>query len=435
MRLGRGLRARLTEAGQGFLVDYCEALDPAARETLLNQLETIDLDLVARLRAGTAAAAPPPEEFSPLPYVGPEVRGPGTKAAKRGRAELRAGRVAFVLLAGGQASRLRWNGPKGTFPIGPATERSLFQILVEQIVRAQRDYGAPPPLAVTTSATTDAAIRTHFERQDCFGVDRDCIAFACQASLPALDPEGRMMLAAPDRIFTSPDGHGGALQAIESGGVLDQWADYGITTVCTLQVDNPLLKVVDPDFIGRLLLGGAPIWTKVILKQEPSQKLGVVVRAGGCPAIVEYSEIRAEQARATDPDGRLTYRLGSIAVHAFRLDFLRRELARELPFHAAHKQIPCTGEDGNLERRPGVKYERFLFDLFPRARDIGVVQVVREREYEPVKNAEGNESPATARAALAAEYRRWYVEAGKTPPETGPLELSPLEVVGPEDLR
>ena len=73
-----------------------------------------------------------------------------------------------------------------------------------------------------------------------------------------------------------------------------------------------------------------------------------------------------------------------------------------------------------------------LEDDIPRL--TGRVETTRDREYAPVKNAEGADSPATSRAALDREYRRWYAEAGVTPPDDDLLELSPLEALGPEDL-
>ena len=430
MKLDRTHKGRWIEAGQQALVEHFETLDDAQQQRLLAQMEGIDLDLVADLRAGQRLATPAEGEREQLASVGPEKRRPDGEAYKRGARELREGKVGFVLLAGGQASRLRWDGPKGTFPIGPATDRSLFQILVEQARRGQRDFNERLPLAVTTSATTDAAIRALFEANDCFGFDRELLSFACQPSLPVLDDQGQLILCEPDRVFASPDGHGGAIRVLETSGIAAAWEGRGVTTVCTLQVDNPLLRIVDPDFVGRLWMGEAELATKVILKERPEQKLGVIVRVGGRPAIVEYSEISREDAERRDADGQLTYRLGSIAVHAFRLDFLRAALGNDLPLHTARKEVPCL--DG---RCWGVKYERFLFDLFPRARDVVVVEVEREREYEPVKNAEGEESPGTARAALDREYHRWYREAGTTAPEESPLELSPLDAMSPADLK
>jgi len=435
MKLERGLRTQLANAGQEFLAEHLETLEPARQETLRKQIESVDLEAIAALRRGEGVAPPPTGNWETMPYVPAPWRGPRTRAAVRGELELKAGKVGFALIAGGQASRLRWDGPKGTFPIGPRSERSLFRIIGEHVVRAGRDYGATPPLAVTTSPTTDAAIRAFFELNDCFGLDRAVISFVCQSSQPVLDEEGRLILATPDRIFTSPDGHGGALQALETSGVLGAWEQQGIATVCTLQVDNPLLHVVDPDFIGRVWAEGVPIATKVVLKERPEQKLGLVVRLDGRPAIVEYSEAPPERAAQRGADGRLTYCLGSIAAHAFRLDFLRRALGTKLPLHPAKKEIPTVDAEGKTVRRNGVKYERFLFDLFPRAPDVSVVQVLREREYGPVKNAEGAESPDTARRALDAEYRRWYQAAGRPPPPDEMLEVSPLDAIGPDDLR
>jgi UDP-N-acetylglucosamine/UDP-N-acetylgalactosamine diphosphorylase len=396
MKHDRSLRARLAKAGQEFLADHGEGLDPARRNALLTQLEGLDLDLLADLHAAGEESALD-GNLEPLPYIPFAERGRQTAAAARGVAELEAGRVAFALLAGGQASRLRWDGPKGTYPVGPVTDRCLFRIYAEHVLRAGRDYGRQPPLAVTTSAATDAAIRAFFERQDCFAMDRAELGFACQASLPALDDCGRLLLCAPDRIFTSPDGHGGAVLALEREGILAGWEEAGITTVVTFQVDNPLLQVVDPDFIGRLHTGDASLATKVILKERPEQKLGVLVRRAGRAAIVEY-------------------------------------LARDLPLHTARKEIPCVDDDGAADRRWGVKFERFLFDLFPRAAGVVVAEVLRKREYAPIKNADGNESPETARAMLDAEYRRWYREAGREPPLGERIELSPLDALGPEDL-
>ena len=432
--MDRGLRTRLATAGQEFLVDYVEGLEAGLQDVLLPQIEALDLEALAALRGGVGLAPPPGGRWETKPFLPASARGPRTEAAVRGRLELRAGKVAFVLIAGGQASRLRWDGPKGTYPIGPATDRSLFRLLVEHLVRAGRDYGAVPPLALTTSPTTDAAIRAFFEMNDCFGFDRSVLSFSCQSSLPAFDEEGRLVLAAPDRIFLSPDGHGGALQSLETRGILAAWEQQGIATVCTLQVDNPLLRVVDPDFIGRIWTEGTSIATKVVVKEAPEQKLGLVVRLDGRPAIVEYSEAPAARAAALEPSGLLAFRLGSIAAHSFRLDFLRRVLATSLPLHAARKEIPCVDAEGRAVRVKGVKYERFLFDIFPHASDVTVAEVTRAREYEPVKNADGYESPETSRRALDLEYRRWYREAGREPP-AGTVELSPLDAIGPDDLR
>jgi len=432
--LDHALRARLTDAGQEWIHDHLEGLDPTRRQALLQQLASLDLKLVADIRANEGIAGNPEGEIEPVGYVAIGDRHHGTDAAERGREALRAGRVACVILAGGQASRLRYDGPKGEYPIGPRSERSLFRILVEQIMRSGHDAGTPLPLAITTSASTDTDIRAFFDEHDRFGFPREALRFAQQRQLPALDHAGRLMLAERDRVFTNPDGHGGALQALENEGILAEWQAAGIEWVATCQVDNPILRVVDPDFIGCIAGGSAPIATKIVLKTEPSEKVGVVANVGGRPALVEYSDLGAEDEARRDADGQLTYRLGSIAAHVFRLDFLRQELPVSLPLHAARKDIPCIDASGNATHLPGTKYERFLFDLFPRAPEVVVCEVLREHEFAPLKNAEGADSPEEVRNALDAQYRRWHSEAGVEPPADAPLEYSPLDIDGPQDL-
>jgi len=434
MQMDRKLRARLATAGQDWIIDHAESLRDESRARLLKQLAGLDLDQVVAMQAGEGLAKPAEGNLAPLPCVAAADRTQTTDEAGAGREALRAGRVGFVVLAGGQASRLKYNGPKGEFPIGPRSDRSLFRILIERILRGGRDADSMPRIAITTSSTTDAAIRQFFEEHDCFGYPRGLLRFACQGQLPALDQQGRLLLATRDRVFTNPDGHGGALQALETSGILAEWEQAGIDFAATCQIDNPLLRVVDADFIGRVAIGNAPIATKIVTKTNAGEKVGVVAQVGGRPALVEYSDISDADSERRDDDGQLTYRLGSIAAHVFRRDFLRQELPSSLPLHVAHKEIPCVDLEGAAQTRPGTKYERFLFDLFPRADQVVVCEVEREREFAPLKNYDGVHSPVDVRRQMDAEYRRWYAEAGTKPPAETPLELSPLDAVGPEDL-
>jgi len=428
------LAARLLAAGQGHLTGHLGALAPEARARLAAQLAAFDLELMARVARGEELAPPPPERVEAAAAMEAPAREADAEGRARGVEELRRGRVAFAIVAGGQGTRLRHAGPKGAFPIGPRSDRSLFQVLVEKVLRAARDHRATPPLAVTTSEGSDAAIRDFFGSRERFGFPEEALSFARQASLPALDDAGRFLLAAPDRVASSPDGHGGAIAALRGTGVLAGWRARGVRFVATVQVDNPLLRVVDEQMIGRLALSEAPVATKVIRRREPGERVGVLVVAGGRPSIVEYSEIRPDEAARRRRDGGLVHSLGSIAAHVFRIEFLEAELERGLPLHLARKEIPCTGADGKVERRWGRKLERFLFDLFPRAPSVVALEATREREYAPLKNADGPDSPDVVRAALDREYRRWHREAGVDAPEGVPLELSPLDADGPEDL-
>ncbi len=426
---------QLIAAGQASLAAHLNTLDGADATGLTDALELVGWDTLATLRAHQVAPREPELDSSRLaiPSYRPVHAEADPSAARAAVQALRAGKVAFALLAGGQASRLGWDGPKGTYPIGPQSSRSLFQLLLEHLVRAGRDFGTLPPLAVTTGRTTDAAIRSFFQTHDCFGYEPDQLQFSMQASLPALDRDGQVLLRSPRDPFLSPDGHGGAILGLETNGVLRAWEDAGIECVVTFQVDNPLLRVVDLDFIGALLTGDAPLVTKIIEKRRPDEKLGVVVLRDGRPALIEYSELPSTMAAARTDDGRLAWRLGSMAVHAFRLPFLRGALEAGLPLHVAQKQVSAWTPQG-VVRQPGLKFERFLFDLFPQADSITVVESIREEEFAPLKNATGADSPQAVRAAMQAKYRRWFEAAGRPQPEQT-VELSPLEAVDASDLR
>jgi UDP-N-acetylglucosamine/UDP-N-acetylgalactosamine diphosphorylase len=429
----RALLSRLEAADQHWILDYLAGLPEQSAKRLQSQLSRIDLEVIAEILAGRGIADSQTGELKSLPIAASD-----PKAKRAGEAALKAGEVGFVILAGGQASRLRAEGPKGAFPIGPKSDRSLFAILVHQILRAGRDAGVIPLLAITTSSSTDAAIRAFFEEHKCFDYPRDKLSFSCQKQLPALSDEGRLILASPERVFTNPDGHGGALQGLETNGVLPRWESAGIRHVACCQVDNPILQVVDPEFIGRSIVNNVPLATKIVVKTDPAEKVGVVASLDGRPALVEYSDLSDEDTARRDADGQLTYRLGSIAVHVFALEFLRRELPRSLPLHVARKEIPCVDHEGNATKTPGRKFERFLFDLFPSAENIVVCEVDRELEFEPLKNAEGAHSPDAVRTSLDRQYRRWYAEAGVEVPDDSPLELlelSPLDVNSPADLE
>ena len=296
---------------------------------------------------------------------------------------------------------------------------------------------------MTTSSATDAAIREFFEANNCFGLDRKRpLRSRNRARCPRSATKGTILLAGPERIFRSPDGHGGAIAALKNHGILDVWKAQGIEVVCTFQVDNPLLAVVDPDFIGRLLAKATrrsrPRSCSRPTRTSPS---GSWPRsAAGRPS---SSTPRSATPRRTPPTTTASSPTGSRRSPCTRSisTFCKPASARRCRCTPPRKEIPQTDAEGTVTRTPGIKYERFLFDLFPQADSVTVVESLREREFAPVKNADGADSPATARAALEAEYRRWYEEAGVAPPapaegeEDLPLELSPLDALGPDDLR
>jgi len=345
------------------------------------------------------------------------------------------------VVAGGQGTRLGFSGPKGLYPIGPVSNRTLFELQAQKFHNLRSKFGVAIPWYVMTSDATDAVTRDYFEKMNFFGIPRSDVFFFIQGTSPAIDFEGRLLLESPSRIFESPDGHGGSLTALLHSGALDDMHSRGIQTIFYYQVDNPLIRMMDPSYIGFHLEWQAEASSKVVRKRDASEKMGVVAQIDGRLGIVEYTELDASLAEARDEIGQLVYWAGNIAVHLFETDFIRRVASgadRLLPLHPSAKKIPYAGDSGETVAPPapnGYKLERFVFDALPHARKSCVVEARRSEEFSPVKSAVGADSPETARADLMAEYRRWLVESGVDVPNDSSIEIDHTRFDGVEDLR
>lgn len=396
---------------------------------------------LARLRAALAA----PEDPAPMGELGPpELLPPSSRtqdprvaaAAERGWQALRGGGVAVVTVAGGQASRLGFDGPKGAYPLGPVSGASLFQMLAGGLRRMRERAGVSIPWVLMTGPDNDAETRAFFAARNFFGLGARTIRFACQATLPALSPEGEPLFTAPGVPFRNPDGHGGLFRALESSGALAQLGERGVETLFTCQVDNPLAPIADPAFLGFHLERGARMSAKAVVKTEPAEKVGVLAVCDGLTRCVEYSDLPAAAQAERAPDGGLRLRAGNIAMHAIALDFARRMACTDLPLHLARKRVRALGPDGRLAEVAAVKFETFVFDAMPLAGPGGcaVQEALREEEFAPLKNRSGADSAATARAALDARARRWLAAAGLPSAAAGEIELAPGVATDAADL-
>ncbi len=441
------LRRRFAEHGQEHVFQFWDSLGASEREGLLRQAASIDLasllrareSILERSRSGIPSLEPIPVERLPE-HGGDPAR--AERARARGDELLAAGRVAALVVAGGQATRLGYDAPKGMYPIGPVSGRSLFEVQAQKLRRIRARTGRPLPWYVMTSPATDAVTRRFFAEHDRFGLPEDEVFFFCQGMVPSFDFDGRLMLTEPGRIFENPNGHGGCLTALLDSGAIDDMERRGVETLFYYQVDNPMIHIADPTFLGFHALAEAQVSCKVIAKRDPGEKMGVLALADGRPAVVEYTEIDDAHRLARDASGELLYWAGNTAIHAFALPFLRRvasDADRWLPYHASAKKIPVVDPQGR-PRKPetpnGHKLERFVFDALPAAERVCVVEGRRQGEYSPVKNAEGEDSPASARRDLCQLYRSWLEQAGVEPPPEGHLlEIDHARVDGAEDLR
>ncbi len=441
----RTLREHFAEHGQSHVFGFWDDLSEPQRKALLRQAAALDLPTLLEAYAVCRQLPDrqPPKleslDVEALPEHGGDARARAV-AAERGEALLREGRVAVLVVAGGQATRLGYDAPKGLFPLGPVTDRSLFELQAQKLRRLRARCGRPIPWYLMTSPATDATTRDFFARGRSFGLPAEDVVFFSQGTVPSFDFGGRLILAAPDRIFENPDGHGGSLTALRESGALDDMERRGIDTLFYYQVDNPLVRMADPVLLGFHAGAAAEVSCKVVRKRNPEEKVGVLARANGRPAVVEYTEIDDEHRYATDPkSGQLLFWAGNTAIHVFALPFVRRvaaEADRLLPYHASAKTIPgidAAGRPLDPSEPNGYKFERFVFDALPAAARVSVVEADRRLEYSPVKNAEGIDSPATARRDLMALYRRWIEAAGLAVP-AGRVEIDHSRVDGPEDL-
>lgn len=445
------LRACFARHGQAHVFDHWDALAGPERQALLDQARRIAPELPALIEAYETAveaqddASGDAARLSPAPAIElPEHGGDAARfdeAARRGAEVLAAGRVAVFLVAGGQGTRLGFPHPKGCFPIGPVTDRTLFELQAQKIRRLSDRVGHRVPWYVMTSDATDRETREAFEAEGFFGLDPADVMIFQQDMVPAFDFEGRLLLEEPARIFESPNGHGGALTALSSSGALDDMTRRGIDVLYYYQVDNPLVKIGEPAYVGFHVGSGADMSCKVIRKVDPMEKVGVLVETGDGIGMVEYTELGDAERYAKDADGRLRFWAGNVAIHLFDVGFIRRVAARAfelLPFHLSRKQIPFVAADGRRvepEAENGYKLERFVFDALSAARSVCVLETTAEEEFFPVKNARGKDSPETSRGALTDLYRRWLTAGGIEVPETVErIEIDHSRIDGPEDL-
>lgn len=438
----RDLRDRYRSAGQEHVLRFVAELEPARREAFFDELEAIDLDLVTRLVRGddAAALAATGGEIRPAPLVRLPSTDAEREAAARARDEgermLRDGSVAVLTVAGGQGTRLGFDSPKGMYPIGPVSDRTLFRLFAESLHAAAATWGPYPLWMILTSPATHDATLAYFADEGHFGLPKDRLLFLMQGSMPAVDDDGKLLLAAKDRLATSPNGHGGSLLALRDRGGLAAMRDVGATTLYYFQVDNPLVPIPDPVLLGHHRLGHAEMSTKVVPKRSPDEKVGVLCEREGRTCVIEYSDLDEARMNERDADGDLVFRGGNIAVHALERSFIERivETGEGLPYHRAHKKIPFVDERGNRVEPTnpnGTKFEMFVFDALPEARKTVTQEVAREDEFAPVKNAHGEDSPDTSRRALTEAYARWLRAAGVDVPRDadglvpGAIEISP----------
>lgn len=406
----------LKQYGQEHLLAFYDKTDEEGRNSLLEQIGGIDFEKVAGLflsASGKAGKDDKNHTYEPLPYTDKKLLTDRERETfvKKGEKIISNGQFAALTMAGGQGTRLGHSGPKGTYDIGLPGHPSLFEIQCRRLLAASEKYGKTVPWYIMTSRENDGDTKAFFKSHNCFGYPESEIMFFVQNMLPMVDFDGRIVLDRKDHIKEGADGHGGVFAALESSGCYGDMLKRGIKWVFIGGIDNVLLKLCDPLLIGFAETSGAKIAAKSLIKRDAKEGVGVFIRRDGRPYVVEYTEISDEMAGARREDGSFLYGDAHILCNLFGIDAISAIIGTGggLPCHAARKKTQFVDRGGNTrvpEKPNAYKFEAFIFDAFEYFDDLAILRVDRESEFAPVKNKEGEDSPASAKRMYEENLKR-----------------------------
>lgn len=435
---------RLEKYGQQHLLRFVSQLEPNEQDTLLQEIDSLDFEVIQDLIDTHVKAAPPfhaPKTIEPAqayPIEPDETAGQKyEKARARGEQLVAQQKVAAFVVAGGAGTRLNYDGPKGNVPATPLRNKTLFRVFAEGILAIQRKYNSIVPWYVMTSTANHVETLRIFKDNNYFGLDSDNVMLFPQGMMPVFDQNGKILLDQKGRLTLSPDGHGGSLRALYKSGATADMAKRGIEYISYFQVDNPLAYVVDPLFIGLHALDRADMSSKAVLKCEPLEKVGNFTLADGKVTVIEYSDLPEELALQKTDDGKLKFELGSIAIHVINRTFVEKinKHGFSLPWHQAVKRVPFLNGDGirvDPAEPNAVKLESFVFDALPLADKSVILTIDRNEEFAPIKNASGVDSLESSQRLQISRAARWMERAGIDIPrrdDQSPdliIEISPL---------
>lgn len=445
------LKILLQNHHQSHLLAFWEQLSPELRKNLFSQIQRLDFEKIdVWLEKFVKNYIPdavkgdfvPAMSYNPTPDS-PEQQRKYIEAVKLGKELISSGKVGGFVVAGGQGTRLGFDGPKGNFPISPVQNKTLFRIFADSIAAASTKYQTECPWYVMTSPLNYQETMGIFHSNDYYGLGENNVFIFQQGTLPNFGLDGRLLLADKSTIACSPDGHGGSLKALYESGALDDMKRRGIEYLSYWQVDNPLINIFDPLFIGLHVLDKAEMSSKALVKTGPKEKVGNFCMIDGRVNVIEYSDLRDELAEKRNPDSSLVFELGSIAIHIINRAFVEKLNVGgfSLPLHRAVKKIQHLDENGNVIESDGIKLESFIFDALPLASKSVILQTIRSEEFAPTKNATGIDSAESTRQMMVDRAAAWLESAGITiprKPDGSPdciLEIDPRFALEKEDVK
>ena len=371
-------------------------------EKLTKRLEEIDFSVLEHIERKETVNER--GVFAPLDAVEvSEIEARGTEFKELGLKAIREGKVGAVLLAGGQGTRLGLDRPKGTLNIGVAKELYLFEQLLRNLMDVTDEAGVYVPLYIMTSNINNADTTAFFDEHDYFGYPKDYVKFFVQEMVPACDYEGRIYMESQTEVAMSPNGNGGWFSSMVNAGLLSDIKERGIEWINVFAVDNCLQRIADPMFVGATIAYGCESGAKVVRKAAPDERVGVLCTEDGKPSIAEYYEMTEEMSTARKENGDLKYGFGVILNYLFSEKKLEQIADARMPIHVVEKKIPYMDVDGTFvkpEQPNGYKFETLVLDMVHMMDDCIPYEVVREREFAPIKNLHGVDSLDSARELM-----------------------------------
>jgi UDP-N-acetylglucosamine/UDP-N-acetylgalactosamine diphosphorylase len=416
----------LQKYNQQHLLTFYNRLDKNARDKLLKQIEELNFksldEKISRYVKNPSPVELPakikPAGVYPALPKSAEQKKKYEKAKQLGANLISKGKVAAFIVAGGQGTRLGFDGPKGDFPVSPVKNKTLFQLFSEMIKAAGIKYGFKPKWYIMTSPLNFEQTRKIFKDNHFYGLNAKDIFIFQQGTEVNFSTDGKILLAQKDTPATSPDGHGGSLKALYKSGAIADMKKAGIEYVSYFQVDNPLINIFDPLFIGLHAMDKAEMSSKALTKAQPFEKVGNFCLVDGKVTVIEYSDLPEKLALKKKTDGSLVFSLGSIAIHIISRNFVERLNVKgfALPYHRAIKKISYVNlQSGRIikpKKENGIKLETFVFDALPLAKKSIILETIRSREFAPVKNKSGTDSPQVTKQMIIDRAADWLREAG-----------------------
>lgn len=375
------------------LIAY-DRMNEKDKEKLLDQILRIDFEQILKLYKKTKEKIEFKDaKIEPIPSVDSEKLSPEEKERyeKLGKEIIKSGKLAAVTMAGGQGTRLGHNGPKGTFDLGLDSHKSLFEILCDGLKETKEKYGVYVPWYIMTSRENNDATVSFFEEHNYFEYPKEAIGmFFKQGELPMIDENGKLIIDENGFIKEAADGHGGIFESLYQSGALEDMKKRGVEWIFIGGVDNVLVRMTDPIFIGFAAENNYMAASKTIVKAYPEEKVGVFCKKDGKPYVIEYTEISDEMAHEKNEEGELIYSEAHMLLNIFNIKVLEQIAKNKLPYHSAHKKCSYMNEAGeiiNPEEPNAYKFEAFIFDAFSLIPEVGLFRGKREEDFSPVKNA------------------------------------------------